>query len=112
MAWQLANAAAPSAVSSLHPLRLRPCARLMADLVLITREGCCLCEGLEDKLKALAVPYERLDVDGDPQLKARFDWEVPVLLRREGQMEHVLPRVSPRLSPSQLLAWLKSQGGL
>ena len=84
----------------------------MAHLVLITRQGCCLCEGLEDKLKVLAVPFERLDVDDDPQLLARFDLEVPVLVRREGQTQQVLPRVSPRLSPPQLLAWLQSQGGL
>ena len=84
----------------------------MADLVLITREGCCLCEGLEEKLKALAVPYGRLDVDADPQLLARLDLEVPVLVRREGQTQQVLPRVSPRLSPPQLLAWLQSQGCL
>ncbi|MFN6355063.1 MAG: glutaredoxin family protein, partial [Cyanobacteriota bacterium] len=35
----------------------------MAELVLITREGCCLCEGLEEKLAALALPFSRLDVD-------------------------------------------------
>lgn len=84
----------------------------MADLVLITRQGCCLCEGLEEKLKALAVHFERLDVDADPQLLARFDLEVPVLLRREGSSQQVLPRVSPRLPPQQLLAWLQSQGCL
>jgi len=82
----------------------------MAQLLLITRAGCCLCQGLEDKLLALAVPFERLDVDSDPQLLARFDLEVPVLLRREGDSEAVLPRVSPRLTPPQLQAWLERQG--
>ena len=64
----------------------------MAQLLLITRAGCCLCKGLEDKLLA------------------RFDLEVPVLLRREGDSEAVLPRVSPRLTPPQLQAWLERQG--
>jgi len=84
----------------------------MAELVLITREGCCLCEGLEEKLEALALAlaFTRLDVDADPALKARFDFEVPVLLLREGAAERVLPRVSPRLPAHQLGAWLQEQG--
>ena len=82
----------------------------MADLVLITRKGCCLCQGLEDKLIELAQVFTRLDVDADPQLLARFDLEVPVLLQREGALERVLPRVSPRLSAEQLRNWLNSQG--
>ncbi|MFZ9973222.1 MAG: glutaredoxin family protein [Vulcanococcus sp.] len=82
----------------------------MAELVLITREGCCLCEGLEEKLLALALPFTRRDVDADPQLLARFDLEVPVLLLGEQGEERQLPRVSPRLSAAQLAAWLQGQG--
>jgi len=78
--------------------------------VLITRQGCCLCEGLEEKLIALAQAFTRLDVDGDPQLLARFDLEVPVLLLRQDGLERVLPRVSPRLGPAQLRSWLTGQG--
>ena len=84
----------------------------MAQLVLITREGCCLCQGLEEKLTASAVPFERIDVDSYPHLLTRFDLEVPVLLLRQGEAEAVLPRVSPRLSPPQLRAWLEQQGAL
>jgi hypothetical protein len=82
----------------------------MAELVLITREGCCLCEGLEEKLLELAMPFSRLDVDADPQLLARFDLEVPVLLVREAGEERQLPRVSPRLPAAQLRAWLQGHG--
>ena len=82
----------------------------MAELVLITRQGCCLCEGLEEKLRALELPFERLDVDSDPQLLARHGLEVPVLLLRDGGKERQLPRVSPRLAPPQLQQWLHSQG--
>ena len=64
----------------------------MADLVLITRQGCCLCEGLEEKLRALALPLELRDVDRDPLLQARYGQEVPVLLLSGRE----LPRVSPR----------------
>jgi hypothetical protein len=77
-----------------------------AALVLLTRQGCCLCEGLEDKLRSLAVPLERRDVDGDPALQARYGLEVPVLL--SGGRE--LPRVSPRLGPEALRRWLQEQG--
>ena len=80
----------------------------MADLVLFTRQGCCLCEGLEEKLRALEIPLERRDVDADPALQARYVLEVPVLLA--GGRE--LPRVSPRLSGPQLAAWLRTQGCL
>jgi hypothetical protein len=85
----------------------------MAELVLITRLGCCLCEGLEEKLKALAVAFTLLDVDRDSDLLVRFDLEVPVLLLRDGtNAERVLPRVSPRLAPAQLRSWLESQGAV
>ena len=84
----------------------------MAELVLITRRGCCLCEGLEEKLRQLALPLQCLDVDQDPQLLARYDLEVPVLLLRDGGSERELPRVSPRLAGPQLAAWLRGQGCL
>ena len=75
-------------------------------LVLFTREGCCLCEGLEEKLRALEIPLERRDVDADSALQARYGLEVPVLVA--GGRE--LPRVSPRLSPEALRRWLAEQG--
>jgi len=67
-------------------------------------------EGLEEKLRAAAVPFEAVDVDLDPQLLARFDLEVPVLIHRGVDGERVLPRCSPRLGASQLAAWLTEQG--
>jgi hypothetical protein len=82
----------------------------MSSLVLVTREGCCLCEGLEEKLRALGCAFERLDVDADPQLLSRFDLEVPVLIEKTAEQERVLPRVSPRLPAPQLGLWLQQQG--
>jgi hypothetical protein len=84
----------------------------MADLVLYTRQGCCLCEGLEEKLRALEPPpvLHRVDVDGDPALQARFGLEVPVLMVRTAAGERQLPRVSPRLGAVQLASWLEAQG--
>ena len=82
-------------------------------LLLITRAGCCLCEGLEEKLRALGpqLPLERRDVDADPALTARYGLEVPVLLLRGGDGgERELPRVSPRLGVAALGRWLQEQG--
>ena len=74
-------------------------------LTLITRQGCCLCEGLQERLEALdpAPPLQCVDVDGDGQLQARFGLEVPVLMTASGA---VLARVPPRLSGDRLADWL------
>jgi hypothetical protein len=84
----------------------------MADLVLYTRQGCCLCEGLADKLLALQPPprLRLIDVDSDPALQRRFGLEVPVLGQNLPAGERLLPRVPPRLAGEQLQRWLKLQG--
>jgi hypothetical protein len=84
----------------------------MPALVLLTRQGCCLCEGLAEKLQALEPPLaiERIDVDGDPALQARFGLEVPLLLLRSHAGEQVLPRVPPRLAGTSLRVWLQKHG--
>jgi hypothetical protein len=79
-------------------------------LVLLTRRGCCLCEGLEEKLRQLQIPLVLRDVDTDPALQARYGLEVPVLLQPTPTGERELPRASPRLSPEALRRWLNDQG--
>jgi glutaredoxin len=51
-------------------------------LVLVTREGCGLCEKAERALWTLGVPYVRRDVDREPKL-APYALRVPVLLLEE-----------------------------
>jgi hypothetical protein len=91
----------------------------MAELVLYTRSGCCLCVGLEERLRALVPPppLRLIDVDADPALHARYDLLVPVLALVEaggvggaegGSRE--LPRVPPRLAGERLRDWLQRQG--
>ena len=83
----------------------------MAELVLYSRSGCCLCEGLEQRLReldlaALALTLLVVDIDADTvaeELRARYDLEVPVL-HLDGD---ALPRVSPRLSGDGLFNWLQ-----
>ena len=86
---------------------------MTALLRLYTRVGCCLCEGLEERLRALdpAPVLELVDIDGDPALQARYGLEVPVLALLDvdgGLLE--LPRVPPRLMGERLAAWLVKHG--
>jgi hypothetical protein len=81
-------------------------------LTLYSRQGCCLCEGLEEKLQALDPPpaVTVIDVDQDPALQARYGLEVPVLVVRQGAAEggqRQLPRVPPRLQGPALQVWLQ-----
>ena len=83
----------------------------MKHLILYSRAGCCLCEGLQSRLRALAllglsIELTVIDIDAPstPQeLKARYDLEVPVLALDGCE----LPRVSPRLMGEGLLNWLQ-----
>ena len=83
----------------------------MSLLVLYSRRGCCLCEGLEERLRqldlvALDLELQVIDIDAaavSPALKARYDLEVPVLALADQE----LPRVSPRLAGEGLFNWLQ-----
>ena len=91
---------------TLSPTELTP-------LLLYSRQGCCLCEGLEQRLRSLdllslhpPLRLEVIDIDAptvDSALKARYDLEVPVLALASVP----LPRVSPRLTGDGLYAWLQ-----
>ena len=86
----------------------------MDQLLLFTRQGCCLCEGLEEKLRALDLPrpLQVIDVDTDPALQARYGMTVPVLaVAAAGDSPlRELPGVPPRLAGAQLRTWLPKQG--
>ena len=83
----------------------------MSLLVLYSRRGCCLCEGLEERLRqldlvALDLELQVIDIDAAavlPALKSRYDLEVPVLALADQE----LPRVSPRLAGEGLFNWLQ-----
>ena len=83
----------------------------MHQLTLYSRTGCCLCEGLESRLKALdlspmALVLKVIDIDAPDtpkDLRARYDLDVPVLALDGCE----LPRVSPRLTGEGLLNWLQ-----
>uniref|UniRef100_A0A0E0GCE0 Glutaredoxin-like protein n=1 Tax=Oryza nivara TaxID=4536 RepID=A0A0E0GCE0_ORYNI len=96
-------------------------------LVLYTKPGCCLCDGLKEKLQAAfllaGTPYSlaslelqasRLDHERDittnPDWEQMYQYEIPVLAKvlPDGS-EEKLPRLSPRLSVE--LVQKKSVGG-
>ena len=83
----------------------------MRELLLYSRQGCCLCEGLESRLgdlelSDLELVLQVIDIDApetSPATRARFDLEVPVLAIGS----RILPRVSPRLQGEGLFDWLQ-----
>jgi thioredoxin reductase (NADPH) len=62
------------------------------DLILLSRTYCHLCHEMEVALAPLAEEFGALvtvlDVDSDPQLEARYDELVPVLLHGESEICH------------------------
>jgi glutaredoxin len=65
----------------------------MADVVVYTRRGCKLCEHAEALVRRVAGPGDTVrlvDVDGDPELHARYTVRVPVVAvdgREVGELE-------------------------
>ena len=93
----------------------------MKDLVLIlySREGCCLCEGLQKRLSRipldqltppLSLQVVDIDLPCTPEnIRSRYDQKVPVLAiwSLDLKLMTELPRVSPRLVEAGLLNWLQ-----
>jgi predicted thioredoxin/glutaredoxin len=50
------------------------------EVVLVTRQGCHVCDEALRVLRALGVEPELSDVDADEQLHSLYDWRVPVVL--------------------------------
>lgn len=72
-------------------------------LVLYSKPGCHLCEGLQEKLEALQhlqFSLEVRDITTRDEWFQRYQYEIPVLCRvvetAEGTQEQPLPRLSPR----------------
>ena len=91
----------------------------IALLILYTRSGCCLCEGLEERLRNISlntlnppINLEVIDIDsGDlPEtVRNRYDLIVPVMVLslKEKNLIIELPRVSPRIQGKELFIWMQ-----
>ncbi len=57
--------------------------RLMHDVVVYSREGCHLCEVVKETLARLQgdaeFAWREVDIDADPQLRQKYNDEVPVV---------------------------------
>ena len=77
----------------------------MADVVLVTRKGCHLCDDALILLRGLGVEPQLADVDADGALFERYDWRVPVVLI-DG-----VPVAEGRITRDHLLAVFDRSGG-
>ncbi len=74
-------------------------------LILYSKVGCHLCEGLEAKLRKLPAPIFDLEVreiTTNSLWWEAFQYEIPVLHLLVAGQEQALPRPSPRVTLSQL----------
>jgi len=79
-------------------------------LILYTKPGCHLCEGLQEKLaqvRALPLELEVRDITTCQRWWEAYQYEVPVLCRQRDGCEAPLPRPSPRASVRHLEAWMQ-----
>lgn len=81
----------------------------LMELVLYSKPGCHLCEGLAEKLAALGhldFTLEVRDITTRPEWFAAYQYEIPVLCRQvvtpQGVQEQPLPRLSPRAPVAQV----------
>ena len=84
-------------------------------LILYSKEGCCLCEGLLTKLqqvKNITFELEIRDITINPDWFDRYQYEIPVLCflnnnQQDNQQEQELPRFPPRSPVEKLEAMLQ-----
>ncbi|RMF26509.1 MAG: glutaredoxin family protein [Cyanobacteria bacterium J083] len=79
-------------------------------LILYSKPGCHLCEGLEEKLAAVQevkFELEIRDITSREEWFAAYQYEIPVLCVDLEGKEQALPRLSPRSSVKQLETMLK-----
>ncbi|OKH22101.1 glutaredoxin family protein [Chroogloeocystis siderophila] len=74
-------------------------------LILYSKPGCHLCEGLEEKLAQIhsfSFDLEVRDITTRADWVEAYQYEVPVLCQNNNGKETQIPRPSPRASVSQL----------
>jgi hypothetical protein len=80
------------------------------NLILYSKVGCHLCEGLQEKLAemiALDIQLEIREITSNPDWWERYQYEIPVLCLEVGGVEKPIPRFSPRASVAQVQQILK-----
>ncbi|KAL2513175.1 Thioredoxin superfamily protein [Abeliophyllum distichum] len=101
--WVLFSPSASSSYSSSSSSSAVP-----RTLILYSKPGCCLCDGLKEKLDAAFalsgpnslhdVQLQIRDITSNPEWERLYQYEIPVLARvHDDGTEETLPRLSPRL---------------
>ena len=67
-------------------------------LLLFTREGCHLCERVEETLNELGLAWRAVDIESDPGLEARYGLVIPVV-----RCEHTKKELCYPFGKTQLL---------
>ncbi len=78
---------------------------MQMQLILYSKPGCHLCEGLQEKLQqiqSLSFALEIRDITTREDWLQAYQYEVPVLCQKLPEGEKRLPRPSPRVSVGQL----------
>lgn len=70
-------------------------------LTLLGRNGCHLCDDMRTVLNQWAVGFSfsvsEIDISGNPELEARYGWDIPVLLAGETEIcRHFLDQAALR----------------
>ena len=74
-------------------------------LILYSKPGCHLCEGLQEKLAQVSnidFELEIRDITTNPDWFAAYEYSIPVLCQKLPSGEKPLPRLSPRASVAKL----------
>ena len=74
-------------------------------LILYSKPGCHLCEGLQEKLAKVSnvdFDLEVRDITTNQNWFAVYQYEIPVLCQKLLEKEKPLPRISPRASVTKL----------
>ena len=75
------------------------------NLILYSKPGCHLCEGLQEKLaqvKDLPIEVEIRDITTNQDWFDAYQYEIPVLCQQLPDGEKALPRISPRASAAKI----------
>lgn len=88
----------------------------MKTLILYSKPGCHLCEGLQEKLETLPLQLEVRDITQNEAWFQKYQYEVPVLCcpmatDNTALGEQPLPRLSPRASVAQVAKMIQTHIG-
>ena len=77
------------------------------DFIIYSRQGCLLCDVMKDELEAMAMSkkgtIKLVDIDNDPDLKKRFNNQIPVLFVDDVEICHY------KLNKKNLLRFLAAE---